>query len=473
MNIALIGPSGTGKGTYAHRLLKEFDLWHVSTGDFLRTSLENKSALGLLANKYMQSGEFVPDEIIDAIIEESVNKMNPETGILFDGFPRTAFQAKFLDEVFAKRDKTLDAVIYLDTSDKEIKRRLYGRLICRKCQLPHHIDYIEKMSCEKEGCGGELFRRPDDKSDIPATRLAVYHRETEPLLEFYQKSGKLHIVDAERNMDIVEQELHEIFTQIQNNDWEQCIREVPDEINWFHRRTSKEKIVNKRSQALDLIFLGGPGSGKGTQAKYICNEFGIEHVSTGDLFRQNIEEESKLGKLARFYIDRGELVPNDITEGMVRKRLKNKDTDSGIVLDGFPRTLPQAEALDQMMADLGRKVAGVIYLDVPDEDIIQRLAGRISCKKCQTPFHNTFNPFTTCPTNECEGEYLYQRDDDIPETVKKRLKTFHLQTQPLIDYYLEKDVLYSIGGNGGVKEIKAKLAEVANSLKAKRLISLK
>ncbi len=465
MNIAFIGPSGTGKGTYAHRLLKKFGLWHVSTGDFLRSSFENKSALGLLANKYMQAGEFVPDEIIDAIIEESVNKMNSETSVLFDGFPRTAFQAKFLDDVFTNRDKTLDAVIYLDTSDKEIRRRLYGRLICRKCQLPHHIDYIDKMSCEKEGCGGELFRRPDDKSDIPAARLRVYHHETEPLLEFYQKSGKLHIVDAERKFEVVEQELTEIFTQIQNKEWEQCKKEQPDVINWFHRRKPKVNTVKKRTPALDLIFLGAPGSGKGTQAKHLCSEFGIEHVSTGDLFRSNIEDESKLGKIARFYIERGELVPNDITEGMVRQRLKKKNTRSGFVLDGFPRSLPQAKALGQMMKDLGRKVAGVIYIDVPDEDIVDRLAGRINCKKCQTPFHKTFNPFTVCPTGECEGEHLYQRDDDTPGTVKKRLNTFHQQTQPLIDYYQDKNVLHKIIGNVSVDEVKDQLTSVVRSLK--------
>ncbi|MCP3673782.1 MAG: adenylate kinase, partial [Gammaproteobacteria bacterium] len=431
---------------------------------FLRTSLENKSALGLLANKYMQAGEFVPDEIIDAIIEESVNKMDPETSVLFDGFPRTTYQANFLDQVFTNSDKNLDAVIYLDTSDKEIRRRLYGRLICRKCQLPHHIDYIDKMSCEKEGCNGELFRRPDDKSDIPAARLRVYHRETEPLLDFYQKTGKLHIVDAERKVEVVEQELNDIFTQIKNKEWERSGREQPDVINWFHRRTPKVKSVKKRAPALDLIFLGAPGSGKGTQAKFLCSEFGIEHVSTGDLFRSNIEGKSQLGKIARFYIERGELVPNDITEGMVRQRLKKKNTRSGIVLDGFPRTLPQAKALGQMMEDLGRKVAGVIYIDVPDNDIIDRLAGRVNCKKCQTSFHKIFSPFAVCPTGKCKGEHLYQRDDDTLETVKKRLNTFQQQTQPLIDYYQDKNVLHRIIGDVSVEEVKHQITTVVKSL---------
>jgi adenylate kinase len=215
---------------------------------------------------------------------------------------------------------------------------------------------------------------------------------------------------------------------------------------------------------LDIVLLGGPGSGKGTQAQQLCEKLNLVHVASGDLFRENLNKETELGKLAQTYMDRGELVPDDVTVAMVRDRLERPDTEQGIVLDGFPRTLPQAEALDEMLASMDRQIEGVLYIKVSDEEIVKRLSGRLICRECQATFHVVYNPFETCPYNKCEGEYLYQRDDDKPETVRARLKTYHNQTAPLIDYYRDAGLLVEVDGEGDVSEVTERTLAAARSL---------
>jgi adenylate kinase len=204
---------------------------------------------------------------------------------------------------------------------------------------------------------------------------------------------------------------------------------------------------------MNIVLLGGPGSGKGTQADRLCEQLNVPHIATGDLFRENLKMETELGKLAKGYMDCGELVPDDVTVAMVRERFSRPDAQAGFVLDGFPRTLAQAEALTNLLTKMGRQLDGVFYIKVSDEEIVRRLSGRIICKECQTPFHKIFNPFQRCPYNKCEGEYLYQRDDDKPETVRARLETYHTQTAPLIDYYDQAGLLIEIDGEGEVLEI--------------------
>jgi adenylate kinase len=204
---------------------------------------------------------------------------------------------------------------------------------------------------------------------------------------------------------------------------------------------------------MDLILLGGPGSGKGTQAELLQKNLGTTHVASGDLFRENINHRTHLGLLAKTFIDKGELVPDDITIEMIRERLKEPDAESGVLFDGFPRTIPQAEALDSLLASLGRKIDFVIYLSVSDDEIVRRLSGRLICRECQVPFHKEFNPFERCPYEKCHGEHLYQREDDKPDTIRARLKVFQNQTAPLIEYYKERDVLLTVSGEGSVEMI--------------------
>lgn len=183
----------------------------------------------------------------------------------------------------------------------------------------------------------------------------------------------------------------------------------------------------------------------------------LPHVASGDLFRYNLANETELGLKAKVYMDRGELVPDDITIAMVLDRLSQPDCAEGALLDGFPRTLSQAEALDQALAAQRRKVSLVPFIAVPDEVVVERLSGRRICRECQTPFHVVYNPFESCPFQKCQGEYLYQRDDDKPETIRSRLKVYWKQTSPLIDYYRKKGVLVEVNGDQPIDAVEADL----------------
>jgi len=213
-----------------------------------------------------------------------------------------------------------------------------------------------------------------------------------------------------------------------------------------------------------LVLLGPPGAGKGTQAERLQEELELPHVASGDIFRENIRNETGLGLLAKGYIDQGQLVPDDVTVAMVRDRLQRPDCNLGAILDGFPRTQPQAESLDTMLADMGRQLDGVFYIAVPDEELVRRLSGRWICRQCQTPYHSMFNPSANEGVCDACGGELYQRDDDKPETVRTRLKVYHQQTSPLIDYYRQAGLLVEVDGAGGIETVSAAFWEAARKL---------
>jgi adenylate kinase len=215
-----------------------------------------------------------------------------------------------------------------------------------------------------------------------------------------------------------------------------------------------------------IILLGPPGSGKGTQASRVGESLDLPHVASGDLFRHNLKNETGLGRKAKVYIDRGDLVPDDITIAMVMDRLSRPDCAHGALLDGFPRTIAQAKALDQALAAQGHKVSTVPLVAVPDEVVVERLSGRLICRECQAPFHKIYNPFQTCPYDKCQGEHLYQRDDDKPETVRSRLKVYWEQTSPLIDYYRAQGTLVEINGDQPMDAVEADLRAAIRSSSA-------
>lgn len=215
---------------------------------------------------------------------------------------------------------------------------------------------------------------------------------------------------------------------------------------------------------MDIVLLGAPGSGKGTQAAFLEAELGIKHVASGDLFRENLHNRTRLGLRAEEFMARGALVPDEITIAMLRERLERRDATAGVLLDGFPRTMEQAIALSEMMETLKRQIDGVLYVDVPDEKLIDRLSGRLICRECQTPFHRSTNPFRICPRQMCAGEHLYQRTDDAPETVRARLMTFHRQSEPVIDYYRLLNLLTTVSGCGSVDDVKRATLEAVRDL---------
>ena len=193
-------------------------------------------------------------------------------------------------------------------------------------------------------------------------------------------------------------------------------------------------------------MLGAPGAGKGTQAKKIAEKYSIPHISTGDIFRANIKNGTELGKKAKEYMDQGLLVPDELVVDLVVDRVGQPDADNGYVLDGFPRTIPQAEALDKALEALGEKVDYAINVEVPDENIINRMSGRRACVACGATYHLVHIPPKTEGICDKCGKELILRDDDKPETVKKRLDVYHDQTQPLIDYYTNKGILKEVDG---------------------------
>jgi len=202
-----------------------------------------------------------------------------------------------------------------------------------------------------------------------------------------------------------------------------------------------------------IILLGAPGAGKGTQADILSSELSLAHVASGDLFREALKKETELGLLAKFYMERGKLVPDEITIKMILQRIEMPDCVSGCLFDGFPRTLAQAEALDKGLADKGKHIDKVVYIKVSDEELLKRLGGRWLCQDCQTPYHLlTAPPKVPGKCDKCGGE-LYQRDDDKEETIKERLRVFFGQTIPIGDYYKNQSKLIEVNGDQGIQEV--------------------
>ena len=204
---------------------------------------------------------------------------------------------------------------------------------------------------------------------------------------------------------------------------------------------------------MKLIMLGAPGAGKGTQAKRIAEKYGIPHISTGDIFRANIKEGTELGLKAKEYMDQGLLVPDEVTIGMLLDRIHQADCKNGYVLDGFPRTIPQAESLNKALADMGEAIDFAIDVDVPDENIVNRMGGRRACLKCGATYHVEYAAPKADGVCDACGSGLVLRDDDKPETVQKRLTVYHDQTQPLIEYYKGQGVLHSVDGTQAMEAV--------------------
>lgn len=211
---------------------------------------------------------------------------------------------------------------------------------------------------------------------------------------------------------------------------------------------------------MNIIFLGPPGAGKGTQAKILVEKYGIPQISTGDMLREHRAKGTELGRKAQEYMDKGQLVPDEIILGMVKERLSQSDCENGFMLDGFPRTVAQAEALDNLLAEMGKKLDFALALVVPDELLVERLTGRRTCKSCGMMYHVKYKPSKV--ENKCDvcGGELYQRPDDNEETVRNRLKVYHESTAPLIEYYRMKGILREIDGSKSIEEITQQVIQI-------------
>lgn len=218
-----------------------------------------------------------------------------------------------------------------------------------------------------------------------------------------------------------------------------------------------------------LVLLGAPGAGKGTQAAMISRKMGLAHIASGDLFRQAVEKGTKLGQSVKAYMDKGMLVPDEVTIQVISERLNEPDCQTGCVFDGFPRTVEQVKALDKTLASQGEAIDKAIYVEVSDDELLKRLGGRWICRQCQTPYHEvTSPPRIPNKCDKCGGE-LYQRSDDTEETVKERLKVYFTQTTPVLDYYRAEGKLVTVDGKRGIEEVSEEIIDVLDlkSVKAK------
>lgn len=206
-----------------------------------------------------------------------------------------------------------------------------------------------------------------------------------------------------------------------------------------------------------IVLLGPPGVGKGTQAKKLAEKTGLAHISSGDLFRENIKNQTELGLLAQTFINKGELVPDDVTIGMIRERLSLPDCEAGSILDGFPRTPAQADALESLLAEFGASVKIVPFITASEETLVERLAGRWTCRAQGHVFHEKFNPPKQPGICDLDGSELYQRDDDKAETVQRRIHVYFEQTAPLVSYYQERGLLVEIDGTQSIEQVTSQL----------------
>lgn len=211
---------------------------------------------------------------------------------------------------------------------------------------------------------------------------------------------------------------------------------------------------------MKIVMLGAPGAGKGTQAKMIADQYSIPHISTGDIFRANIKEGTELGKEAKSYMDKGQLVPDELTVKILLDRVAKEDCKNGYVLDGFPRTIPQAEVLEDALTKLNDKIDYAINVEVPDENIVRRMSGRRACLSCGATYHIVHIPPKAEGVCDRCGKDLVLRDDDKEETVQKRLNVYHGQTQPLIDFYEKKGVLKEVDGTVDMKDVFAAITRI-------------
>lgn len=217
-----------------------------------------------------------------------------------------------------------------------------------------------------------------------------------------------------------------------------------------------------------VVFLGAPGAGKGTQAAEVAKDLKLAHIATGDMFREAQKKGTKLALEAKTYMEKGLLVPDEITIKMVQERISAADCVNGVIFDGFPRNIAQAQALDKAMAEQGKAIDKVIYIKVSEAELLKRLGGRWICRACQTPYHEVASPPKVKGVcDKCGGE-LYQRADDVPETIKERLKVFFAQTSPLIEYYTKTGKLVEVNGEGSMEDIKQRIVTGINKKSAHR-----
>ncbi|RUT79798.1 adenylate kinase [Ancylomarina longa] len=320
LNIALFGPPGAGKGTQSKMLVEKYNLAYISTGDILRTEIAEGTDLGLQAIDIIKKGGLVPDEIIVQIIEERIQTNTEVNGFLFDGFPRTTVQAYILEGLLLKMNTKLDCMLSLEVPTEQLRNRMLER-------------------AQKEN-------RPDDTKEVIEVRLKEYETKTAPVANFYKEKDIYHGIDGLGGINEI-----------------------------FDRLTSVVDLTLEKSW-INIVLLGPPGSGKGTQGRKLAEKFNLVYISTGHLMRQEIKKGTEMGKSAQTYIEKGDIVPDEIAIKLIERQIHKHSDANGFIFKGFPRTIVQAYILDGLLRKLESTVTATINLNVSTLESIKRLTAR-------------------------------------------------------------------------------------------------
>jgi len=376
LNIALFGPPGAGKGTQSKKLLEKYNLTYISTGDMLRSEIASGSPLGMQAKGVIEKGGLVSDELVVQMIEKNITSSSDKQGILFDGFPRTVVQSYILDGLLLKLDTQLDMMISLNVPDDILTERLLLR-------------------AKDSG-------RSDDTLDVIKVRIQEYHNKTEPVAEYYRKRGKYYEISGVGDIE-------DIFEQIVS-------------LIESHR---KNILTN-------IVLLGKPGSGKGTQGQLIAKAHNLVYISTGKMLRNEISKGTELGKKVEPFMERGEIVEDEIPIKLIEKRIGNHPDSEGFIFKGFPRTMIQSYILDGLLMKEHMKVSAVIEMEIDTITALKRLNKRARTKRART----------------------YDKSIDL---IINRLEQYKQKTKPVIDYYRKQSKYYAIDGSGSEEEVFEKL----------------
>ncbi len=378
LNIALFGPPGAGKGTQSKKLLEKYNLTYISTGDMLRSEIAEGSNLGMKAKSIIEQGGLVNDELIIQLIEKKINTNPDSKGILFDGFPRTTVQAYVLEGLMLKLNTSLNCMISLEVPEKELVSRLLHR--------------------------ATVSGRSDDNLEVIKNRLKEYENKTKPVADFYAKKHKYYPLNGVGEID-------EIFKNIVN----------------IVEQTKSVPQTN-------IVLLGKPGAGKGTQGNLLAEKFGLVYISTGKMMRQEIKDGTEIGRLAKPYMDKGEIVPDEIPIQLIERKINENPNANGFIFKGFPRTLIQAYIQDGLLQRVNMSVSAMIDMKIPTLEAIKRLSARSHTEKAR--------PY-----------------DGSAELIVNRLEQYKDKTNPVIDYYRNQGKYFSVRAEGDKKEVFKNLEE--------------
>jgi len=379
LNIALFGPPGAGKGTQSKRLIEKYNLAYISTGDMLREEIANDTEIGRIAAAVINKGHLLSDEFIVQLIEKRLMDYKNVNGFLFDGFPRTTVQAYILEGILLKMNTSLDCMLSLEVPFDELKRRMLER--------------------------AKIENRVDDTEEVIENRFQEYREKTVPVANFYKEKGIYYPIDGLGGMD-----------------------------NVFDQLTSAIERTHEQSKK-NFIIMGAPGAGKGTQCKRLAEKYGLVFVPTGSMIRDEIESGSLLGQHAVSYIEKGDIVPDEIAIKLIERRLKEHPNAKGFIFKGFPRTIVQAYILDGLLLKHNSKTTTVINLEVPTLESIRRLSKR----------GKTFN------------KRPYDKDTDI---IIRRLERHETFTSKVVDFYEKQGKHNEIDGTDSEDLVFEKMCKI-------------